>query len=173
MSKKAVKGNKVKIHYTGMFTNGEIFDSSEQDLHHHEHGDSCSHHQETGEHCGANHHHHEPEPLEFELGSGMVIKGFDDAIMGMEVGETKKVTIPPEEAYGHKRDDMIIIFKMDQFPEGMNPQEGMMIELNNDQGGIIPAAIIKVEGEDVTIDANHQLAGETLVFALRLVEIEE
>jgi len=168
---KATKGNKVKIHYTGKFENGEIFDSSEQNHHHHhEEGESCENHDPEHGHCGA--HHHDPEPLAFELGAGHVIKGFDDAVEGMEVGETKTVTIPPEEAYGHPREDMIIVFKKDQFPEGLVPEAGMMIELNNDQGGIIPAVITKVEGDDVTIDANHQLAGKTLVFDLRLVEIE-
>lgn len=160
MTKKAEKGNIVKIHYTGTFENGEVFDSSEQcmsDHHDHDHGD--------------HHHHHDHGPLEFELGSGQVIKGFDDAIIGMSVEETKKVTIAPEDAYGLPREDMIVVFKTNQFPEGMTPEPGLMIELNNDQGGVIPATITKVEGEDVTIDANHPLAGKTLIFDLRLVEI--
>jgi peptidylprolyl isomerase len=136
------KGDKVKVHYTGKLNDGTEFDSSKG-----------------------------RDPLEFEAGSGQVIKGFDSALLGMEIGETKNVEIPVEMAYGPKRDDLVIQVPPSQFPENMAPEVGLQVELHNNQGGTIPAMIVDVNDENVTLDANHPLAGKELSFEIELVDI--
>lgn len=136
------KGDKVKVHYTGKLNDGTEFDSSKG-----------------------------RDPLEFEAGSGQVIKGFDSALIGMEIGETKNVEIPVEMAYGPKRDDLVIQVPPTQFPADMSPQVGLQVELHNNQGGTIPAMIVDVNEENVTLDANHPLAGKDLSFEIELVDI--
>jgi FKBP-type peptidyl-prolyl cis-trans isomerase 2 len=135
-------GDTVKVHYHGRLTDGTTFDSSEG-----------------------------RDPLEFEVGSGMVIKGFDEGVMGMQPGEKKTVDIPVNDAYGPKNPEMIIDFPRNQFPEGMNPEVGMRLNLNNAEGEIFPVVISSVEDESVKLDGNHPLAGEDLIFDLELVEI--
>ncbi len=151
------KGDKIKVHYTGKFEDGTIFDSSE----------ACHHHHEEG-----HHHHHNHDPLEVEVGAGYVIKGFDDALIGMKAGDKKTVTIPPEEGYGQPMEQMIIKVKREQFPAEPIPEVGMDLELSGQDGSVIPATITHIEGDDITIDANHPLAGKTLIFDLTLVEIQ-
>jgi len=135
------KGNKIKVEYTGSFENGEVFDASEK------HG----------------------EPLEFEAGAGMVVPGFDNAVIGMEVGEEKEVTLKPEEAYGVPNDQAIQKVPKDKFPA--EAKEGMMIGIPLPNGQQIPAKIAKVYEKEVTIDMNHPMAGKTLVFKIKIVEI--
>lgn len=139
----AVKsGDKIRVHYHGRLNNGETFDSS------------------NGR-----------EPLEFTVGSGQVIKGFDDGVLGMQVGEKKTVNIPVQDAYGEKSDDMIIEFERDQFPPDMKPETGMQLMMNNGQGQSFPVIVREVREETVLLDANHPLAGEDLTFDLELVDI--
>ncbi len=196
MTIKAKMGDKVAVHYTGKLENGEIFDSSRVCMNrHHNHGECCGEHHDHNcghEHHEHEHHHHEHEhhhehdcghehghghhhhqPLSFILGSGQVIKGFEDGVINMEVGEKKEIRISPENAYGIPREDMIIDFKKDQFPKEMNPEVGMMVELNDESGHVIPATIVNVSSDVVKIDANHPLAGKTLIFELELMEISE
>src|SRR4051812_31445671 len=135
-------GDKVKVHYHGKLTNGETFDKSEGRA-----------------------------PLEFEVGSGMVIKGFDDGVTGMAVGDKKTIQIPVEQAYGPKNPEMVIEFPLDLFPEGMKPEKGMRLNLNNNEGQVFPVVIAEVQEDLVLLDGNHPLAGEDLVFDLELVEI--
>lgn len=135
-------GDTVKVHYHGRLTDGSTFDSSEG-----------------------------REPLEFEVGSGMVIKGFDDGVLGMEVGNKKTLEIPAEEAYGDKNPDMLVEFPKEQFPEDMKPEVGMRLNMTNGEGHVIPVMITEVKEESVMLDANHPLAGESLVFDIELVEI--
>jgi peptidylprolyl isomerase len=135
-------GDKIKVHYTGTLKDGTKFDSSV-----------------------------ERDPLEFTAGEGQVIRGFDSAVLGMEVGEKKSVDIPIEEAYGPRRDDLVIEVPPSQFPDEIDPQIGLSVELHNGQGGTIPAMITNVEQEKVTLDANHPLAGKDLVFEIELVDI--
>jgi peptidylprolyl isomerase len=138
----AKKGDKVKVHYHGKLTSGETFDSS----------------------AGR-------EPLEFEVGSGSVIKGFDEGVSGMKVGEKKTINIPVDEAYGQRSEDMLIEFPKDRFPTDMEIKEGMQLMMSNGTGQNIPVIVTEVKDDAVILDANHPLAGEDLIFDIELVEI--
>ena len=135
-------GDSIKIHYTGRLEDGTTFDSSE--------GRS---------------------PLEFEVGSGMVIKGFDDGVKDMAVGDKKTINIPAAEAYGERRDDMVIKFPKANFPADMTPEVGMQLEMNDQNGARFPVTITAISDDTIELDANHHLAGKTLIFDLELVEI--
>jgi peptidylprolyl isomerase len=135
-------GDTVRVHYHGRLTDGTTFDSSEG-----------------------------REPLEFEVGSGMVIAGFDNGVTGMVVGDKKTVQIPAEQAYGGKNPDMVVEFPKSQFPEDMKPEVGMQLNMTNGGGQVIPVKIVDVKEETVMLDANHPLAGEDLTFDIELVEI--
>lgn len=135
-------GDKVKVHYHGKLTSGETFDSS----------------------AGR-------QPLEFEVGSGMVIKGFDSGVMGMVVGDKRTLTISVDDAYGPRNPDMMINFPKDRFPEGMEIEVGMPLVMNNGSGEQFQVRVAGIEGENVVLDANHPLAGEELIFDIELVEI--
>jgi FKBP-type peptidyl-prolyl cis-trans isomerase 2 len=135
-------GDKVKVHYHGKLTNGETFDSSEG-----------------------------RQPLEFEVGSGMVIKGFDDGVMGMKVGEKKTINIPAENAYGPKNEEMMIEYPKAQFPQDMQIEVGMPLVMSSASGQQFQVTIAEIKDDVVILDGNHHLAGEELIFDLELVEI--
>lgn len=139
---KAKKNDNVKVHYTGKLTTGEVFDSSQGRA-----------------------------PLEFTLGGGQMIKGFDEAVDGMELNEQKTVTIPSAEAYGEKRDELIQEISRDQLPEDMQPEIGQKLMATNDLGHQTQVSVTDVSDSAITIDANHELAGKDLVFEIELVEI--
>lgn len=138
----AKKGDKVKVHYHGKLTSGQTFDSSL-----------------------------EREPLEFELGGGAMITGFDKGVHGMQVGEKKTITIPYHEAYGARKADMVFEFPKEKFPADMKLEPGMQLALNDGQGNQLPVVITSIKEKTVELDANHPLAGQDLVFELELVEI--
>ncbi len=135
-------GDKVKVHYHGKLTTGETFDSSEG-----------------------------REPLEFEVGSGMVIKGFDDGVTGMTVGEKKTISIPVDEAYGPKNPEMLIEMPKERFPKDMEIEEGMPLMMSDESGQNFQVTIMEIKDDLVILDANHPLAGQDLIFDLELVEI--
>jgi len=135
-------GDKVRVHYHGKLTNGETFDSSEG-----------------------------REPLESEVGAGMVIKGFDDGVTGMSVGEKKTVNIPVDNAYGPRNDEMVIEFPKDRLPQDMQLEEGMPLMMSNGSGQQFQVVVVEVKDDIVVLDANHPLAGEDLIFDIELVEI--
>ena len=135
------KDDKIKVDYTGSFENGEVFDASER------HG----------------------QPLEFEAGKGMVVPGFDAAVIGMEVGEEKSVTLKPEEAYGMPDERAVQKVPKDKFPP--EAKEGMMIGVPLPNGQQMPAKIVKIDDKEVTIDMNHPMAGKVLVFKIKIVSI--
>lgn len=139
---KAKTNDKVKVHYTGKLTSGEVFDSSEGRA-----------------------------PLEFTVGGGQMIKGFDEAVNGMEINEQKTVTIPSNEAYGDKKDELIQEIPRDQLPEDMQPEVGQKLVATNDLGHQTQVSVTAVSESAITIDANHELAGKDLVFDIELVEI--
>src|SRR5690606_22705422 len=112
------------------------------------------------------------EPLEFEVGSGSVIAGFDQGIEGMSIGEKKTINIPVEQAYGPKDPGMIVEFPIANFPPDMKPEVGMNLNMTNGAGQVIPVVITGVGADTVTLDANHPLAGQDLVFDIELVAID-
>jgi len=138
----AQNGDKVRVHYHGTLRSGETFDSS------------------NGR-----------EPLEFTVGSGQVIKGFDDGVKGMTVGEKKTVEIPVQDAYGAKEDERMLEFPKDQLPPDLTPEEGMQLMMSDGQGQQLPVTITEVRENTIVLDANHPLAGQDLIFDIELVEI--
>ena len=139
----AKDGDTVKVHYEGRLTDGTTFDSSE----------------------GRN-------PLEFEVGSGAVIPGFDDGVKGMSVGDKKTINIPAEQAYGERQQELVIEFPRDRFPADMQPEVGMQLMMNNGSGQSFPVTVVEVKDDTITLDANHQLAGQDLIFDIQLVDIQ-
>ncbi len=136
-------GDVVKVHYTGKLTTGEEFDSS------------------TGR-----------EPLEFTVGAGQMIKGFDDAMPGMSVGEKKTIHISPDDAYGQINDEALIDFPKKNIPPDMPLEVGMQLELKDENSQSFPVTIAEIKDDIVVLDANHSLAGKELVFDIELVEIK-
>jgi peptidylprolyl isomerase len=138
----AASGDRVKIHYTGKLQDGTEFDSS----------------------AGR-------DPLEFELGSGQVIAGFDKAVEGMAVGDSKSVTIPPEDAYGPREDRMVQDVPKSALPEDLTPTEGMALQTRDQNGNAMRLTVTAVKEDSITVDANHPLAGKVLNFDIELVAI--
>jgi peptidylprolyl isomerase len=136
------EGDVVRVHYTGKLTNGEQFDSS------------------VGR-----------EPLEFTVGAGMMIKGFDAAMPGMNVGDKKTINIAPEDGYGEKSEEAIIEFPRENVPADMKLEPGMSLSLSNQAGQPVPVTVVEVNDKFVILDANHFLAGQELVFDIELMEI--
>ncbi|MFW5972925.1 MAG: FKBP-type peptidyl-prolyl cis-trans isomerase [Bacteroidota bacterium] len=140
----AKAGDKVQVHYTGKLEDGTVFDSSEN-----------------------------RQPLEFTLGEGNVIAGFESAVEGLSAGETTTAKISPEEGYGERRDDMVLQVDQAQLPENLDPEVGQQLQLQLQNGQQIPVVVTDVENGSVTIDANHPLAGKTLIFDIELVDVNE
>ena len=138
----AKTGDTVRIHYTGTLDDGTQFDSSDG-----------------------------RDPLEFALGGGQVIPGFDTAVDGMAVGENKSVTIQPEEAYGERHDQLVQQVPRSSLPEDMEPAVEMQLQSQGPDGQVMNLVVTEVEDDSITVDANHPLAGQALTFAIELVEI--
>jgi peptidylprolyl isomerase len=138
----AKQGDSVKIHYTGTLTDGSVFDSS------------------SGR-----------EPLEFKIGEGMVIPGFEEAVSGMQVGEKKNVTIPVDKAYGPRDEQLVVSIPMEQVPGDLNPEVGQQLQMGGADGQVIVVRVTEVSDATITIDANPPLAGQQLMFDLELVAI--
>jgi peptidylprolyl isomerase len=135
-------GDNVKVHYTGKLVSGEQFDSS------------------VGR-----------EPLEFVVGAGMMIKGFDAAMPGMAIGEKKTINIAPEDGYGPRNPQAIIEFPKEQVPADMKLELGMPLTLSDQAGNPVPVIVVEVKDDVIILDANHFLAGQELVFDIELVSI--
>jgi peptidylprolyl isomerase len=138
----AKDGDTVKVDYTGTLSDGTVFDTS------------------VGK-----------QPLEFTIGANQVIVGFDKAVTGMKVGESKTVTIPADEAYGQHRDDLVTTVDRSQLPQGETLQIGQQLQGTGPEGRSIIFTITKIDEQTITLDANPPLAGEDLTFEIRLVEI--
>ena len=139
---KTKNGDTIKIHYEGKLEDGNIFDNSR-----------------------------ERQPLEFKVGNGDVIPGIEKGVIGMETGDTKTIEIPPDEAYGPRRKDLVIEVPKSDLPDEMTPTIGQGLRMRQPDGGHIDLIIADVKEETITLDANHPLAGHTLIFDLELVEI--
>jgi peptidylprolyl isomerase len=139
---KVKKGDKVKVHYTGTLEDGTVFDTSEG-------GD----------------------PLEFEVGSGQIIEGFEKGVLGMEKGEEKSFTVPPEDAYGPHRKELVGKLPRKQV-EGFDVKVGSVLQLETKDGEVFEANVTKVEEDGITVDLNHPLAGKALNFKVQLVGLE-
>ncbi len=139
----AKAGDTVKVHYTGRFEDGEVFDSSEG-----------------------------REPLEFTVAAGQMIPGFDAAVDGMSTGEAKTVTIPAAEAYGDRAEDMVIEVERAQLPPDMNPDVGEQLMMQQPGGSPFQVLVVGTTETTITFDANHPLAGQNLVFDITLVSID-
>ena len=140
--KQVKEGDVVKVHYTGKLINGEQFDSSA-----------------------------DREPLEFTVGAGQMIKGFDAAMPGMNLGEKKTINIAPEDGYGPRSEEAIIPFPKENIPADMKLEPGMQLTLSNQDGQPVPVIVVEVKDDVVVLDANHFLAGQQLIFDIELVEI--
>jgi FKBP-type peptidyl-prolyl cis-trans isomerase 2 len=135
-------GDTVRVHYTGKFSDGKVFDSSL-----------------------------EREPLQFTLGTGSMIPGFEKAVNGMELGETKTVTIPAGEAYGPRNENLVMEVHRDQLPEGMSPSVGDRLQVQDAHGHTTVVTVCKTTDSAIFIDANHEMAGKDLTFEIELVEV--
>ncbi len=140
----ANEGDEVQVHYTGKLEDGTIFDSSE-----------------------------DGEPLSFTIGENRVIPGFEEAVTGMEPGDTKTTEVEPEQAYGEHREDMVMEMDREQIPGEVDPEVGQQLQLRLENGQTVPVLITALGEDSVTIDANHPLAGRKLIFDIEVVDIAE
>ncbi len=138
----ATSGDTVRVHYTGKLDDDTVFDTSEG-----------------------------RDPIEFTVGAGEVIPGFEQAVLGMEPGEEKAVEIPADEAYGDRRDDLIVSLERSTLPDELDPEVGQELQMRDKSGNTFPVRITEIGEEQVTVDANHPLAGQPLNFDIELVEI--
>ncbi len=141
---KVQNGNYVRVHYEGTLQNGKMFDSSRGG-----------------------------QPLEVRVGDGQLIAGFEEALMGMKVAETKKITLAPDKAYGERDESLERSFQRNQMPPDMNPKVGDTVALHTANGHRVPVQIKTVDDQKVVVDLNHPLAGETLTFDIEVVGISE
>lgn len=142
LADKVKKGDTIRVHYTGKLEDGQEFDSSLK-----------------------------RDPLQFEVGTGSMIKGFENAVLDLRPGDKKTVTIVPEEAYGERDENLLIKMPKKSVPEGVTPEVGMRLQIANKQGQAVPVVVTEVLDDSLRLDANHPLAGKTLVFDIEVVEI--
>jgi peptidylprolyl isomerase len=141
--KKVVQeGDRVQVYYRGTLEDGSVFDESPPE-----------------------------QPLEFVVGSGQLIRGFDHAVRGMKVGEEKRVTVPPDSAYGERDDEKIVYLSRSDLPPAYKPEEGMGIALTDREGTPVPGTIAEVGEDSIVVDINHPLAGQRLTFQIKIVAI--
>ncbi len=138
----AKQGNSVKVHYHGTLSDGTVFDST-----------------------------YEESPMDFTLGEGEIIPGFEEAVEGMDEGEKKSVTVEPDRAYGEYNDKGVVQVPRENLPEDIQPEEGMMLQLNTPEDQVVYVTVTEMDEENVTLDANHPLAGKTLNFDIELIQI--
>ncbi|MGC9309899.1 MAG: FKBP-type peptidyl-prolyl cis-trans isomerase [Candidatus Nanoarchaeia archaeon] len=139
------QGDKVKVEFEGKLDSGEVFDSSKGEQAH---------------------------PIEFVVGEGLVIKGFDEAVLGMEEGQEKEFSIKPEDAYGQRREELKKEIPKSSLPKGQEPKEGMALIVQTQQGHKMPVKIDKVKDDSIVLDLNHPLAGQNLNFKIKVVGVE-
>ncbi len=138
----AKNGDSVKVHYTGTLEDGTVFDSS-----------------------------FEREPMEFTVGNGQLIPGFEQGVIGLAPGDSKTVKIPADQAYGPRREDLQMTVDPSRFPEHIKPELGLQLQVPQEDGHPVLVTITNITDAEVTLDANHPLAGKDLTFEIRLMEI--
>jgi peptidylprolyl isomerase len=138
----AQPGSNVKVHYTGRLDDGTVFDTSQ-----------------------------DRDPLEFTVGTGQVIPGFEEAVMGMSVGESRTHRIEAEDAYGEHRDEMVLRVEREHLPPDLSPETGQQLQIQQSSGEVIPVIVTEVDSDTITLDANHPLAGQPLTFDIELIEL--
>jgi FKBP-type peptidyl-prolyl cis-trans isomerase 2 len=141
--KEAQVGDLVRVHYTGKLQDGEVFDSSK-----------------------------ERDPLEFTLGDKDLLAGFENGVVGMKPGESKSVTLEPENAFGDRREDLLLKLPKTEFPENITPSVGLQLKLSSASGNDMTVVITEVGEDSVTLDGNHPLSGQTVTFDIELLEIK-
>ncbi len=139
---KAKAGDRVKVHYTGSFEDGDIFDSSMNG-----------------------------QPLEFTIGEGKIISGFENGVIGMSIGEKKTLKLEPKDAYGEYNEDLSFQVDLEEFPVDEMPELGSELEFVGPEGESIIMSVVDIDDNKVSLDANHPLAGQELTFEIELVEI--
>lgn len=142
MARSAEDGDRVKVHYTGTLDDGTVFDSSR-----------------------------ERDPLEFELGAQQVIPGFEEAVRGLEVGDSVEVSLAPEEGYGQRNDELMVDVARSDLPEGLDPEVGQTLEVRTEDDEPMAAWVAEIGEDAITVDLNHPLAGRELNFEVELVEL--
>ena len=140
--KQAKKGDSVVVHYTGKLADGTVFDSSR-----------------------------DRQPIQFKVGDGQVIPGVENAVVVMNAGDSKTAKIPSEEAYGPRRDDMVVTLDRSQLPADLDPKVGQRLELTQENDQTVLATITDLSEKNITLDGNHPLAGKELTFELELVQV--
>ena len=138
----AKQGDTVRVHFTGTLEDGTVFDESGKE-----------------------------EPLEFKIGEGKIIAGFEECVIGMEKGETRTTTVPAENAYGERSDDRIVKVDRTEVPGGMELELNRQVQIRSKDGVTMPAMVVELTDTEVTLDANHTLAGMDLTFSIELIEI--
>ena len=135
-------GDTAKVHYTGTLEDGRVFDTSKGS-----------------------------DPLEFTVGNGQIIPGFEKGLIGMEIGETRNIEVDPDDAYGQRREELVLEVPVGEFPEHINPEIGLQLQIKQEDGTPFPVVVTDVTEQAVTLDANHPLAGQILFFEVELMEI--
>lgn len=143
MARSAEDGDTVTVHYTGTLDDGTVFDSSR-----------------------------DREPLEFELGAQQVIPGFEDAVRGLEVGESVEVRLSPDQAYGQRNDELLVDVAKDDLPDGLEPEVGQTLEVRTEDDEPMAAWVAEIGDDAITVDLNHPLAGRELNFEVELVDLD-
>jgi len=139
---KAKSGDTVKVHYKGFLVDGSLFDSSI-----------------------------DKEPLEFTIGQKMVLPGFENTVIGMKEGDTQTLTLAAEDAYGHRREDLLVTIPRSQIPPHTNPQLGSVMQVHLKEGAVMNVTIVDITDDTIILDGNHPLAGKNLTFNIELLEV--
>ncbi len=168
----AKTGDRVKVHYTGTLEDGSVFDTSEDSV---EQLDDpscgCGSRKDVDEGCGGGCDSHATGPMEFVIGAGQLIPKFEAAVIGLEPGQSVTVSIPAEDAYGQRAEEMVAVIERSEIPADINPEPGQKMEVILEDGSPLPVLVTEVTDTTITLDGNHPLAGRNLTFAIRLVEI--